>query len=325
MSASLPGVTAKGAGSEAAANVATKANAKRLVSLLDAGREHAPRLTEGMKGWYVMDPLYHKFVAELGPEEGKAAFMRFNTMTGMASPGSDVLTEINRGTTADMLAAQGKFDLFSKFGGQPELHRSKFPREAQSLIGHPYHSTSQAGPMRQYLESGSMQMQSPKVPTYIESSSVPDTGFQTTTPVGDAHWARGVGLADTRGNATRKGKPVIPAASVTNPEIKLLGPWYRDEVARKAGYEAVPAQAIQWGLLGPQTGVDTALGAPKLELLAQQIAKTASRQGITPEEALSRLIRKKGQAGQADTAALAAIAAAGGSAAVVAAAHKRMQ
>ena len=311
MPASLPGVTARGAGAEAAANVATRANARRLVSLLEAGRECAPGLTEGMKGWYVMDPLYRKFVEELGEEAGTAAFKRHITMTGMASPGSDVLTEINRGTTADMLAAQGRFDVFERYGGMPELHRDKLPREAQTLMGHPYHRTSQAVPMRRYLESGEMQMQSPKVPTYIESAMVPEVGFQTSTPVGDAHWARGVGLADTRGAATRKGQPIVPAGSVTNPEIKVLGPWYRDEVAAQAGLEAVPAQAIQWGLLGPQTGVDTALGAPKLELLAKQIAKTAAREGITPEQALINLIRKKGQAGEVEQALLKILAGAG--------------
>ncbi len=40
-----------------------------------------------------------------------------------------------------------------------------------------------------------------------------------------------------------------------------------------------------WTALGPQTGVDSALGAPKLELLAKQIMVAAKRLRISPEQA----------------------------------------
>ena len=47
--------------------------------------------------------------------------------------------------------------------------------------------------------------------------------------------------------------------------------------------EAVPAQAMLWSLLGPQTGVDAAIGAPKLEMLAQHIQRAAKKRGVSPE------------------------------------------
>ncbi len=311
--ASLPGVTKGGAGAESATNVMTRANATRLRNLLDAGREHAPGLTEGMTGWYVMDPLYQKMLAELGdPALAKQAFERFNTLTGMASPGSDVMTEINRGTGADMLLERGQFDDFMRYGGMGEpLRGPNFPDHVRPIKGHPYHSTAQAPAMEKFVRTGRVQMQSPKVPTYIEASSVPEVGFQTDTLVGDSHWSRGVGLADVR---TSKD----PHGSISNSEIKLLGPWWKDKVAEPSGYRAVPAQANLWGLLGPQTGVDTPLGAPKLELLAESIVKTATREGIAPEEALRRLIRKQGQAGSVDPGLLAALSAAVAAAAAAA-------
>ena len=61
-------------------------------------------------------------------------------------------------------------------------------------------------------------MQTPKVPMYIQASGVPETGFQTAMPVGDAHWSRAVGLGDTRTNQAY-------GASVSTPEMSQLGPW----------------------------------------------------------------------------------------------------
>jgi hypothetical protein len=143
-----------------------------------------------------------------------------------------------------------------------------------------------------------MQMSSPKVPMYIEASGVPETGFQTATPVGDAHWSRAVGLADTRGAKTIKGKEVVPGASVSNPEMSMLGPWWREEIAAPLGLESVPAQARAWGTFSPQTGVTTPIGAPKLELIAKQIMHTAKRMGVSPETARDYVLSGKTYAGK---------------------------
>jgi hypothetical protein len=63
-----------------------------------------------------------------------------------------------------------------------------------------------------------------------------------------------------------------------------------------ADLESVPAQAILWGLYGPQTGVTTAVGAPKLELLARGIMETARRLGISPEKARDLVLTGKAHA-----------------------------
>jgi hypothetical protein len=152
--------------------------------------------------------------------------------------------------------------------------------------------------MQQYLDTGSVQMSSPKVPMYIDASSVPQVGFQTDMPVGDAHWSRAVGLADTRGKATRKGKEIVPGASVTNPEMSQLGPWWRDKIASQVGLESVPAQARAWGAFSPQTGVESPIGAPKLELLSMKIMEAASRYGVSPEQARDMILKGEGYAGK---------------------------
>lgn len=265
-------------GSLAAQNIQTPQNTQRLVDILGEAGKH-----EGLRNadaWYVMDPVYRRLV-EMGVNDPVARYRHLNTLTGMASPGSDVATEIARGTAAHWLERQGRFGDFQKYAGIPEELRGrvKFPQDMRRVPGHPYHRTSQGDPMAKYLERGAIQSDSPKVPLYVHASGVPETGFQTTGPVGDAHFSRGVGLADTRKGPTDVG------ASFSRSEYQTLQPWWQHEVAGQVGLESVPAQARLWTALGPQTGVQSALGAPKLEILSQQIMEAARRLRISPEQA----------------------------------------
>jgi hypothetical protein len=262
-------------GSYAAENIMQPANAQRLVDqLAEAGKY--PQLTHGMDNWYVMDPAYRRMEQLVGPEQAKRDYMRFNTIVPMFSPASNVMTELNRGTAANMMAAQGRFPEFAKFAGIAEDKRGpNFPADLRDVVAHAYHKTSQAGPVGRYLESGVVDMTQPKVPLYMQASGVPETGFQTKLPVPDAHFTRGVGMADVRQNAH-------PGVSMKTPEYAAFGPWYRQNVAEPLGLQAVPAQGRQWGLMAPQTGVDTAVGAPKLELLSQRIWERAQKLGIDP-------------------------------------------
>jgi hypothetical protein len=165
--------------------------------------------------------------------------------------------------------------------------------------------------MGQYLASGNIDgMGSAKVPSYIAASGVPETGFQTQWPVGDAHWSRLVGLPDVRGARTSKGVEVLPNASASVPEMTALGPWWKDKIAEPMGLQAVPAQAVVWGAGSGATGVTSPIGAGKLELLAQQIGKAADRMGVSPETARDMIIRGQAHAGVVDPE-LAALLAAG--------------
>lgn len=286
----LPGAKPNPTGSAAAHSVMTPANEQRLIDVLAESR-NSPELHKGMTGWYTMDPLYARFRQLYGDEEAPARYAHFNTMVGMASPGSDVGTEIARGTGAHWLNAEGRFNDFIRHGGA--MSEGDAPADMADLPGHVYHRTAQSIPMQQYLESGQIQMKSPKVPMYIAASGVPETGFQTETPVGDAHWARGVGLADTRNTRTLQGKEIVPGSSVSTPEMQTLAPWWRNRVAGPAGMESVPAQALAWGAFSPYTGIQTAIGAPKLEILSTQIGKLAQRLGVSPETARDMVISGK--------------------------------
>ena len=302
--------SAKGAAH--AGEVTNPRNTQRLQNIIGEAEQY-PELYKGMGAWYTMDPLFKRFEQIYGPQQAIAEYNKFNALTGMASPGSEVLTEFNRGTAANWLANQGRFADFQKFGGLAEFRRGKdFPQDMRAIIGHPYHSTAHSGPMSKYVESGALDMGSAKVPSYIHASGVPQTGFQTQWPVGDAHWSRLVGLPDVRGATTKKGVPSVPNASASVPEMTALGPWWKNEVAGPMNLEAVPAQAIVWGAGSGATGVTSPIGASKLELLSQQIDKAAKRMNVTPETARDMIIRGQAHAGFVDPKLAAALAAASG-------------
>jgi hypothetical protein len=127
----------------------------------------------------------------------------------------------------------------------------RFPQDMRYIGGHPYHRTSQGEPMAKYLEAGSIQSKAPKVPLYVHASGVPETGFQTSGPVGDAHF-RAASACPTPARA----RPTCRARSRRS-EYQTLQPWWQHEVAGQVGLESVPAQARLWTALGPQTGVES--------------------------------------------------------------------
>lgn len=296
-------------------NITTPKNTQRVQDLI-AESMNRPELHEPMASWYVMDPLFDEF-KRLHGAQAVPAYNKFNALTGMASPGSEVLTELNRGTAANWLSTQGRWDDFMKFGGLAEDKRTKnFPVDMRAVIGHPYHKTAQATAMDSYVRNGVVDMGSAKVPSYIAASGVPDTGFQSNWMVSDAHHSRIIGLPDVRNPSFKKGVEVLPNASASVPEVISMQPWWENQVAIPTGLSSVGAQGVVWGAGSGATGVTSPIGAPKLELLAMQINKAAQRLGITPEEARDRIIRGQAHAGRIDPEMAAALAAGAGAAAV---------
>lgn len=284
----LPGWKPGATGSEAAAGVMNPQNAQRLIDVLGEAMK-IPELRQGMVPWYVMDPAYQRLSGLVGPEQAKQIYTPGNILTSMASPGSPVDIELRRGTAASMLANQGRFDLFEKYLGKPPEKRPASMAEFADVPGHVYHSTSQAGPMAEYLRSGQPELQSPKVPLYIGASGVPETGFQTGLPIPDVHFTGGLGMFDVRGDKRFR-------RSMQMAEFQGAGPWYAQNVAKPVGLEPVYAQALQWGTFAPQTGVETLIGAPKLELLAKSVWERAQRLGVDPQRLMDQVLQRQGYA-----------------------------
>ena len=279
----LPGAAANPRGTPQGEIVMQPANTRRLVNSLENAM--GSELEKGMSGWYVMDPMYDAYKAlGLSDEEAAKMFTDFQTFTGIHSSASDVMTELTRGTGALYLHNQGRLDDYVNYGGK--VGQPGAPEDMNRFPGHFAHKTAHGVPLLDYANTGVLTMKSPKVPLYIQSAMVPQTGFQTSMPVGDAHFSRAIGLADTRPD---KGKGATNE-SWTTPEAQQLTPWWRDEVAGQVDLESVPAQALAWGLFSPQTGVDTPVGVPKLEILAQMIVKRAKERGISIEQARDEVL-----------------------------------
>jgi flavin-dependent dehydrogenase len=73
-----------------------------------------------------------------------------------------------------------------------------------------------------------------------------------------------------------------------------------------------------WGAGSHATGVTSPIGAPKLELLSQQIAKAANRMGVSPEQARDMILTGKAHAGFVDPMLLGGLALGAGGAAAAA-------
>jgi hypothetical protein len=270
----------------AAQGIMTPANAQRLI---DANAEALkyPELARGMDAWYVMDPMYQQMERLVGPERAKAEYRAFNATVPPFSAATEVPVEIRRGTAANMFRVQGRYPEFLQYGGLPPQKRLHLP-ELADVPGHAYHSTAQARPVANWINTGSHQYapDTVKVPLYIDASGVPQTGFQTRLPVPDAHFTRAVGMSDTR-TGTDFGK------FMGGTEYREAGPWFRENVAKPLGIEAVPAQARTWGVFSPITGVDTPIGAPKLELIAKSIWERAKQLGVDPHMFRDRVLLGK--------------------------------
>jgi hypothetical protein len=262
---------------EAALAVMNDANAQRLIDTLAEARKY-PGLERGMVPWYVMDPAYQRMVQLVGPERAAKEYRDFNMSMTPFSAGSPVPLEITRGTAARMMWNRGEYEDFKKYGGLAGNKRGEdFPealRDVKGVMGH----LNMANPVESYMTTGKhgYGTDSVKINLYSDASGVPQTGFQTRWAVPDAHFTRATGLPDVRTNMGFNDY-------MGGTEYRPIGPWYREKVATPLGIEAVPAQALMWGTYGPQTGVKTAIGAGKLELLSQAIWERAQRLGVDPQ------------------------------------------
>jgi hypothetical protein len=290
----MPGMVPKGKGSAHASQVTTPENAERIKSTIEAFKEAHPEAYHGMVAWYHMDPMYQSIKSILGGDAARAGdvYHKLNSYTALSSPMSPVGPEIRRGAGAATLAAEGKFSQFAEHGGNPTSPKAlkKAPdltTPEMGMEGHAFHSKAHVPAMTRFNETG-QEANAVKTGAYRRASDAPSrpgSEHQNTVLVGDSHFSRGVGLADVRGAARYD-------RSIEGPELKVVHPWYHESVAKPLGIPSTSAQAAQWGALSHETGVETPIGAPKLEIWADQIASAAKRAGVEPKEMWRRIVKR---------------------------------
>jgi hypothetical protein len=265
-------------------NIMTPRNEQRLQDILHLSSQE-PGLRGGY-GWYELEPLRRIFVEEWGETEGNRRFAAFNQAgAGLSSQDSPVSetarnawwqTELERGTPDRFMTAPADDLKGSGFGS----------------LGHQGHSAQ----LRRMLDTGYFAETGPtasaKTRTYYRSRQG-DPFF----PTADAHYVRGVGLADVR--------PFIDTseAAIRGNEAAPVMKWYQDRVAHPLGMGASPAQALQWGVLGPATGLKgytdgKVIGKPLLELISDQVEQQALATGKSPEDVLRAFVRGEGLLGE---------------------------
>jgi hypothetical protein len=263
-------------GGEHTNRIMNQGNVQRLQDTL--GLAAADPRFAGSYGWYLTDPLRQKFVAELGGEAGNKAFDDFMQIGSVLSSGSAVPQELRRAGLANQMFQQGRLDEFIVGKGIPAGY------------GHAYHSTAHATPMQRFLDTGQFYTEqgafsAPKTPNYYRSK----TGENIRYPIPDAHFVRGIGLADVRPAAKDAGK------SIGQSEAGPVRDWYTKRVADPLGMQGSPAQALMWNVLAPQTNVKTKVGAPFLELFSNAVANEAKATGQSLEGTLLNFIRGEGK------------------------------
>lgn len=271
------------------AQVMTDRNAQRYIDVLAEAQKY-PELAR-TQGWYVMDPAYARLEELLGPYKAPAQYNYLNTMHGPFSASSAVDTELHRGSTGAMMAARGRQDWnrFKRYGNVAEDERTRnFPPEMRGMPAHMAHSTAHTPALDEWLKSGNLQFGTAKVPSYIAASGVPQTGFQTSYPIIDAHMGTNMGYYDVR---------TAPGVSMAVRETHPLAQYFAQNIARPMGLEPVSGQAMGWSVFGPQTGVKSMIGAPKLEIASDLIMRRAAREGKNPEAVRDAWLKSMGAIG----------------------------
>jgi hypothetical protein len=282
----------RGKGSAISEQVLTPRNMQRYLDLYGEVEKHPDILNT--RAWYELQPLWdHMAKLGISPEE----MMLFNARLGLHSAGANPISEINRGTLAHKLIGEGRLDDYLMFGGRGmtdtplksgEIRASRFntpgfPADMLDMKSHAFHPLH--AQMLENLErEGKLVTDTHKIPTYIQGTD--PILADPRRPIADSHIARGAGYSDVR-----TGGPATRYTELTNPEFADFVPWWQ-RIADQAGEQPRDLQALMWNVLGPQTGVDY-IGTPKLEMLSDQIMRTARRLGVSPEKARDLVLTGK--------------------------------
>jgi hypothetical protein len=276
-------------GSEAMEKLYNPRNEARLQNAIEASLQE-PGLRE-TTGWYVMDPAYRWFEKYYGKRAAPQAYDDFNMTIAPYSMGAPVESEIKRGLAARFLReTRDEPELMLTHGslGKPSAdYPGVGSLQDLGILGVPgtKFNKGQSSWMMHYLEHGDYPANTPKVNIYARSSGMPQTpiGQITNRLVPDSHNMRSAGAPEAREGGG------VGEASMG--EFQSYGPWWENKISAPLGLSSRETQPPAWTVFGPQTGVKTLIGAGKLELLANQIERTAARERIPIAKARELVLR----------------------------------
>jgi hypothetical protein len=213
-------------------------------------------MDRGGAGWYNTEALREEFINELGPEQGAERFARYMDIVSATSPKSNVAANIRRAS-----------ELYRRdMAGEP-IAGVKLPPG----YGHLAAKTHDAS-LRDLENSGSFaSITRPKTSSFSQNLQ----GNQRPMTI-DTH-----NMAAIAGDPTFKQSP-------SQTQYGFLEDW-QSELGDKLGLTPAQWQSSVWVGADDITGVDDS--RPFLEVFDDLVDRTARRDGVEPEEALSNFIQ----------------------------------
>jgi hypothetical protein len=226
---------------------------------------------QGGMEWYNTEPLRERFIGELGPDKGMAAYQQYLDLVAATSPRSKVAENARNASYYYSLAQQGL--------PLPQSIRKGGALSVAEPLPSPYGHIAQglhAQNARNVVQGGGWPvLQNPKPASFSQNLQ----GNQMPVTI-DTHNARLWGMTDT------KGRPI------DMPEPSQYGFMERlqQEQAAKLGMTPAQYQASAWIGGGEQTGLKSAAD-PFVKTVEDRVNITAKKLGLTPEEVLRRFMR----------------------------------
>lgn len=251
--------------------------------------------------FYYNEPLRQAFVDELGKKKGNEGFARYMDYVAGSSPRSDVETNARNASyyywlekTGQPVPAQGGKNLEPYGHLAQNLHR----QNAEAIRSGEYFDT-RANPKPL---SFSANLQGNFQPVTVDAHALKLPAMLSRDPrflAGSTNLEKGVTINPTKmyekGDITMREalqRPVYWAARPNPNEYAAMEQYYQ-RLAKDAGMTPAQTQAAAWAGGGKLTGLESVAGDPFMRSVENRAIKTAAERGISPQEALSQMMRGK--------------------------------
>jgi hypothetical protein len=252
--------------------------------------------------FYYNEPLRQAFVSELGKDKGQKGFERYMDYVAGSSPRSDVETNARNASYYYWLEKQG-MPVPPQGGKNPQpyghmaqnLHRENAEKirsgEYFDVINNPkplsfsQNLQGNFAPVTVDAHAFKLPAMLARDPKFIAGSIKLEKGQPTINP------SKMLASGEISMDDAFK-RPVFWAARPNPNEYGAMEQYYK-RLAAEAGMTPGQTQAAAWAGGGPITGLESVAGDPFMRSVENRAIKTAAERGISPEEALSRMMRGK--------------------------------
>jgi len=276
--------------------VGSKKVQQQMLDLMEKGK--------GMNAetFYYNEPLRQAFIDELGKKKGEQGFARYMDYVAGTSPRSDVETNARNASYYYWLEKQG-LPVPGKGGVNPQPYghmAQNLHRENASKIrsGEYFDYINNPKPM-----SFSQNLQGNFAPVTVDAHAFKLPAILKRDPdflAGSLKLEKGAPTINPtkmyeKGDlAMREAaqRPVYWASKPNKNEYAAMEQYYK-MLSREAGLAPGQGQAAAWAGGGDITGLGSVAGDPFMRAVENRALKTAAERGITPQEALSQMMRGK--------------------------------